>query len=98
MTTPATEQPKIDDGGDAFPCTGEGINSKQYFRPGMSLRDYFAAAALTGFISSCADQSLRKAFELVAEKKGCTTADLLAEASVKVADAMLAARKSGGAA
>ena len=35
----------INDGGTAFPCPVEGTS-------GMSLRDYFAAAALTGLLAS----------------------------------------------
>lgn len=35
---------KIDDGGTAFPCTGEGLGT-EFAAPGMSLRDYFAAHA-----------------------------------------------------
>ena len=35
---------KINDGGPAFPCL--------YAPPGMKLRDYFAAAALTGFLAN----------------------------------------------
>ena len=41
---------KLDDGGNAFPvCTnpGELIDS-----PGISMLDYFAAAALTGYLAS----------------------------------------------
>lgn len=47
----------INDGGPAFPhkrqirCNGEVIDSEM--EPGMTLRDYFAAAALQGF---CANQ------------------------------------------
>jgi len=36
------------DGGAAFP-TGDGVTP---YQPGMTLRDYFAAAALTGFCSN----------------------------------------------
>ena len=45
---------KINDGGPAFPCEQhETLNREwnQSFEPGMSLRDYFAAAALQGYMS-----------------------------------------------
>lgn len=46
---------QINDGGPAFPhkrqirCNGEVIDSEM--EPGMTLRDYFAAAALQGLLS-----------------------------------------------
>lgn len=46
---------QINDGGPAFPhkrqirCNGEVIDSEM--EPGMTLRDYFAAAALQGMLS-----------------------------------------------
>jgi hypothetical protein len=36
-----------DDGGPAFPCTGEGLGT-EFASDGMTLRDYFAAKALQG--------------------------------------------------
>ena len=44
---------KIDDGGTAFPLTGE-VLAYQKGEPqfGMTLRDYFAAAALQGLLAS----------------------------------------------
>jgi hypothetical protein len=42
-----TDKPK--DGGPAFPITGSQRNPE---RPGMSLRDYFAAQALAGLVST----------------------------------------------
>jgi hypothetical protein len=74
---PATEQPKIDDGGQAFPhCYFIDIT-------GMSLRDYFAAAAMQGMLASGGTYDSWAA---------------LVRDAYAVADAMLAARKSGGAA
>ena len=35
------------DGGPAFPRTGEGFGNPLYDAPGMTLRDYFAAQALS---------------------------------------------------
>ena len=44
---------KIEDGGSAYPSTSA-CESWQCRKPssGMTLRDYFAAAALTGFLSN----------------------------------------------
>ncbi len=78
------------DGGPAFPVADF---DHQTFRPktvdescrllsGMSLRDYFAAAALTGFCSACTDNG-----EWTADPPKAT-----AEFAYKHADAMLAAR------
>lgn len=35
---------RIEDGGAAYPRTGEGFGNPHYDTPGMSLRDYFAAS------------------------------------------------------
>jgi len=62
---------KIDEGGAAFP-------SELFEQPGMTLRDYFAAAALQGYVTN----------------NGTDFADgALAEWAYNLADAMLAARK-----
>lgn len=75
---------KIDDGGAAFPTTAKLMNSGfpdmkiQETSGGMTLRDYFAAAALQGFVTN----------------NGTDTADgTLAAWAYLLADAMLAARK-----
>ena len=63
---------KIDDGGAAFP-------SEYYAEQGMTLRDYFAAAALQGFVTNNGTDN---------------TADgTLAEWAYTLADAMIKARK-----
>jgi hypothetical protein len=36
------------DGGPAFPMTGEGCHNPLYSQPGMTLRDWFAGQALAG--------------------------------------------------
>ena len=41
-------KPQINDGGPAFPMTGEGCHNPLYSQPGMTLRDYFAGQALAG--------------------------------------------------
>ena len=45
--------PKINDGGPAFPVPSLAVDS------GMTLRDYFAAAALQGLIASRGSMSTR---------------------------------------
>jgi hypothetical protein len=71
---------KIDDGGPAFPCpeasSAHFDNLTAYM--GLTLRDYFAAAALQGFVTN----------------NGTDTADgALAEWSYSLADAMIKAKK-----
>ena len=77
----------IDDGGPAFPCQpldGQGMpcNAAQ---DGMTLRDYFAAAALQGQLS-CVET-------INAINKANVTGKEVAGSCYDWADAMLAARK-----
>ena len=67
-----------DDGGPAFPAMLPGGN---YCTPGMTLRDYFAAQALTGLISQCdmpnevyAKMSYSIADAMLAARESSTTA------------------------
>lgn len=76
------------DGGAAFPLCKDAANSPvtdmfgNDISSGMSLRDYFAAAALTGLLASNATY------------QGSTAArDLLAKDALAHADALLAARE-----
>ena len=77
-----------DDGGPAFPqpmtfnTNGQPVTSAMYFPDvkGMTLRDYFAAAALQGFVSSYPNGDTGDA-------------EAIAYDSYTLADAMLAARK-----
>lgn len=71
------------DGGPAFPMSASTGDSRDgvYCQNGMSLRDYFAAAALTGIITT----------DPTGEMDNKTTAEL----AYAIATAMLAAR--GGA-
>ncbi len=77
----------IDTGGPAFPCmppqdTAAGIAVGYPFPDsGMTIRDYFAAKAITGFLRA-GDDSLVSADDVAAE-------------AYKLADAMLRARKGG---
>jgi len=79
---------KIDNGGAAFPhkakhydsdCGGY-VYSLDHHEPGMTLRDYFAAAALNGFATNS---------ETIASERE------LAEWSYSIADEMIKARKGG---
>jgi len=67
------------DGGTAFPAHGGGTN-------GMTLRDYFAAAALQGFLAGRNINALDCSFY---------TCEKAAISCYGYADAMLAARKEG---
>jgi len=70
----------IDDGGAAFPCHTNPMPGKLANAPqGMTLRDYFAAAALTGYLANA--------------ENGTTCDEKLAKWSYATSDAMLAARK-----
>lgn len=70
------------DGGPAFPRTGEGFGNPRYDEPGMSLRDWFAGQALAAYISHLGAQSLHAS---------CYTDECASEAYA-FADAMLAER------
>ena len=76
------------DGGHAFPFTekrkGEGSKVERLGHPGMSLRDYMAAAALPACITC----------NMELAKRGMTQShEEVAKAAYSYADAMLAARE-----
>jgi hypothetical protein len=74
----------VKDGGQAFPCLDSGSNGILVLcEPGMSMRDYFAAKVLQGWLAS-----FSPAEDLPAEKM-----DQLAAFSYTMADAMLHARE-----
>lgn len=74
------------DGGPAFPQTYRIPGcSTVVGASGLSLRDYFAAAALTGLIMSQTD----KAASIMEQAEN---GDLYGPAAYKIADAMMAAR------
>jgi hypothetical protein len=79
-----------EDGGPAFPVAGwESPNHGWiYGDSGMTLRDYFAATALQGWLASWSSESKHP---VEVEK----AAELVAGNSYAMADAMLAARKEG---
>jgi hypothetical protein len=70
---------KLNDGGPAFPFREQDGEGGYERFPGMSLRDYFAAAAMQG--------------TLAGPTGGPNTYEGLADAAYSAADAMLAARE-----
>lgn len=76
---------KIDNGGPAFPCEG-GEASGLHPDPGMTLRDYFAAAAMQGMYAGLG----------AAARVGPKHFAADAAAFYQVADAMLAERAKRG--
>lgn len=87
---------KINDGGPAFPCeqheTLEGTWN-QTFDAGMSVRDYFAAAALTGMCSSPLFPEFAAQGDDIS-KPVCTKAEAVSRHAYVLADAMLSAREN----
>ncbi len=73
------------DGGPASPGVGLGVDS---WSAGMSLRDYLAAAALTGRLAAERNSTQEDGFAGYAE---------LAEEAYGLADAMMVERKKGAA-
>jgi hypothetical protein len=74
-------------GGPAFPELGNvGYNSDWQCEAGMTLRDYFAAKAMQGWLASFPESDSHP----VSSGK----ADLVAEVSYLMADAMLRAREA----
>ena len=84
-------------GGPAFPVSRELVEMKDYpFKvleggaPGMSLRDYFAAAVLQGV---CSSPDVLVGIRHQAQEEKVATEDALASICYKQADAMLAERE-----
>ena len=78
-------------GGPAFPGSYTGNNGMPVWSDGMTLRDYFAANAVRGYISSTTVRYTHN---------GCSQVDVLALSklatlSYEMADAMIAAREQG---
>lgn len=72
---------------EASKQVGVGFITKDYTGGGMTLRDYFAARALQGFIAHG-----KKPYAQTDEDKEKTVAQYLSEQSYYLADAMLKAR------
>lgn len=84
-----------DDGGQAFsfvePPTSCGV------APGMTLRDWFAGQALVGELAATNTNSAASATVQAASENGRSIEEQVAANCYDLADAMLAARKEGGA-
>lgn len=81
------------DGGPAFPQhdlkdSGDGGEWEHVITGGMTLRDYFAAHALSLFC----EEPLLTSFRELGEKRGLTLPQAVAKAAYNYADAMLAER------
>ena len=88
------------DGGSAYPSEQHEINNgewNQTYEPGMSLRDYFAAAALQGYMSISDDRTYsgrgEELKDLSVEEWQETLFSKDAELCYRYADAMLKARE-----
>lgn len=77
-----------DDDQHAFPTEG-----REVFYYGMTLRDYFAAKAMQGMVSSITDEDGYDRFRAHAAAQGLSVSQWIARDSYKQADAMLEARK-----
>ena len=90
----------MNDGGPAFPVpppdkmvefrsNGDVIEAENVFHPGMTLRDYFACAALQAYGTDAYLISISD----VAKQQGCQVERIAALNAYSLADAMLEARK-----
>ena len=78
---------KVDQGGPAFPNVPDGAGDRwANWDTGMSLRDYFAAQALQGFIASG---------RINTDRASSYYADSIAGNAYKLADAMIRERNKG---
>ncbi|PRA53861.1 hypothetical protein CQ062_13675 [Ochrobactrum sp. MYb68] len=87
---------KIKTGGPAFPVTFEGGSNNgetPFFHEGMTLRDYIAAKALHGFLSSEFVSDFNK--EIGPYRTDADIRRNLATNAYLYADAMIAAREGG---
>lgn len=82
---------KQDDGGPAFPFVIPDA-STYHTEQGMALRDYFAAAALQGWLATYGEDTSHPGLDAT---NGKAYMKSLAQCSYEIADAMLAARKEG---
>ena len=85
---------KIDDGGAAFAMPASEHSQGGHFEQhGLSKRDYFAAAALTGLLASPNDSVYRYVIETA---KTASPAPMVAGLAYELADALIATSKTGG--
>lgn len=75
---------ELDDGRPAFPDHIDNINTDIVDFPGMSLRDWFAGKALPGMLDN--------ARHLLLSTQEMPSAEVIAHAVYKMADAMIAER------
>ena len=80
---------KIETGGPAFPTNYRHRAND----PGMDLRDYFAAKAMQGVVSSIATEDDYRRLSGHASASGLTVSEWIARDAFKQADAMLKARE-----
>ena len=80
---------KIETGGPAFPTNYRHRAND----PGMTLRDYFAAKAMQGVVSSIATEDDYRRLSGHASASGLTVSEWIARDAFKQADAMLKARE-----
>jgi hypothetical protein len=78
-----------DKGGYAFPCPE---TDTQYGQYGMTLRDYFAAAALPGCVDFFNQNPV--AATTHSQRMNCSQADMMAKLAYELADSMLAVREA----
>lgn len=91
----------VDDGGPAFPWEQfpDGLSSRDHDQasvkryPGMDLRDYFAAHALTGILASITERWHANDWLAAARKSNMEPAQLVAISAYERADAMLEVRE-----
>jgi hypothetical protein len=83
---------KTKDGGQAFPRTVERWNSSYENADGMTLRDYFAANALSGMLIAAFDEGVRDELYAQAARRDLSPKQSVAVAAYEYADAMLRAR------
>ena len=84
---------KIETGGPAFPCHADIIPSKDRDYAGMALRDYFAAKAMQGIVSSIDGEDNYRRLRGHAAAAGLSVSEWIARDAYKQADAMLKARE-----
>lgn len=77
----------IDDGGPAFPRTGEGFGNPKYDTPGITVRAYLAAKAMQSVLWGW--------YEGGAKEDTAETYEAMARHCVNAADALIAELKKG---
>lgn len=80
-----------DSGGPAFPCTEANYTDPKWTSKGLSMRDYFAAKALSGMLASKDSEDFDS--EQLRRNNYTAYCANYAESAYEFADAMLEARK-----